>query len=66
MPISKPRNAWSLVFVDGPLEGVTNRWNLMRPDDWVYTDDGNRGWVYRLKDYDEVRRVATMEVAPDA
>lgn len=72
MPTPKPRGAWSLVFVDGPLSvpdakgKVSERWNLQCPDDWAYTNrQTGECFRYRLKESDVERKVATMELVPD-
>jgi hypothetical protein len=72
MPVPKPRAAWWLVFLGGPLENAKDKsgkplelWNVTCPDDWAYTKDGVTH-RYRLKESDEVRRVATMELIQDA
>jgi hypothetical protein len=62
--VPKPRGAWSLVFIGGPLDGVENRWNITRPDDWAVTVDGVTT-RYVLKSADEVAKVATLEVVTD-
>lgn len=62
----KPKTAWSLVFVDGPLAGVEGKWNMTCPQDWAHTDrDTQVRTAYRLKERDEVGKVATMEVDAD-
>lgn len=66
MPIKKPAGAWQLLFVDGPLAGVTDRWNLTCPNDWAHKNK-ETGQVsrYRLREADESGKVATMELQTD-
>lgn len=61
----KPAGAWSLVFLGGSLEGDTDRWNLDCPADWANKREEGGVDRYVLKDRDEARKVATMELVTD-
>lgn len=60
-PNPKTPNAWSLVFVGGPLEPMKDRWTIGCPDDWACTVDGVTS-RYVLKERDDARKVATLEL----